>query len=694
MRHPSGDRLRVASVVDEFTAIGLAPDCDLHELTPDRWQAQIEAARPHLLFVESAWRGSGGAWHNTVHELPQELRDVLDWCRDRGVPTVFWNKEDPVHRSRFLATAARFDHVFTTDLESIPHYRAALGHDRIHLLLFACQPRVHHPIHDGVRRDAVCFAGAYYGRYPERARDLEDLVTHLGLSRPVEIYDRNLGGTDPYYMFPEAYRSLVVGTLAPREVPRAFRAYRYGLNLNSVTTSSTMLARRVLELMACGTITVSNRSPALSTLVGELAVTGDSGAEVAARVAELAADPDRLDRLRVAALRTVMTQHTVGARLAQVLSVATGQDVQDDLPGVAVLARAGDRDEMARLLAAVGRQRGVRPGAVVVVPDGLDAHEPAQRGVVVHRESEVADRRIGDVVGGAGAVAVFHPDDHYGEHHVLDLLLGTRYGAVDAVGRVTRHRWGRDGLTVVDRGAEYRSTDVLPVRSSLVRTDVVARKGLLDLLGDTEHGAYQGVLGIALDRFGYCENGAGAPRRVARAVGDLELDTGTPVDELLRRARALATAPEVPAGAAEVVALPNQAVVVPHGRLAQWFAASTRRGWEQHAAPRGWEVIADLADGTHDYFYADELVPVAELWPDGPAPVRVDAVGDLSFQMVLLLLDGDGERVGTVWARPGRSAEAEVDARTASVKVGLRASGPGRAVIRALLVGPAGQDGG
>lgn len=686
MRHPSGERLRVASVVDEFTAMGFAPDCDLYELTPDRWYEQIEAARPHLLFVESAWRASGGAWHNAVHELPQELRDILAWCRGSGVPTVFWNKEDPVHRSRFLPTAAQFDHVFTTDLDSIPHYRAALGHDRIHLLLFACQPRLHHPIHDGARRDAVCFAGAYYGRYPERARDFGDLVAHLGSSRPVEIYDRNLGGTDPYYAFPEAYQPLVVGTLTAREVPQAFRSYRYGLNLNSVTGSPTMLARRVFELMACGTVTVSNRSLALATLVGELAVTGDSGAEVAARVAELEADPDRLDRLRALALRTVMTRHTVGARLAQVLSAVTGQDVEDDLPAIAVLARARDRDELERILASVERQRGVRLGAVVVVPDELDAGGLGQRGVVVHRESHVVGRPVGEVVGSAAAVAVFHPDDHYGPHHLLDLALGTRYGAVDAVGRLTRHRWGRDGLTVVDRGAEYRPTDVLPVRSSLVRADVVARQGVATLLAGADDGVHTGVLGIALDRFGYCENGASAPRRVVRTVGDLDLDTGVPVGELLAEARDRASVTTAPP-AAPSSSPPSDGRVLAGPELVALFAGSRRRGWSTEVLPEGLRFTAQQAGGTHDYFYASELLVVDEIGPGRRLRLLLDSAGDLDHHGVMLVLDADGQRVGTVWLRPGASHTTEVAADAVTIKLGLRAVGSGEAVLRRLVVG-------
>ena len=176
---------------------------------------------------------------------------IIDWCRRNDVPTIFWNKEDPIHFNTFLSAAASFDFVFTTDLDRIHRYKTTLGHDRVFLLPFANQPRLFNPMEIGERIDAFCFAGAYYVRYPERARDLRGMVLELTKLRPFLIYDRNHGADDPNYAFPPEFEPFILGHLPFDRVDRAYKGYRYAVNLNSVTQSQTMCARREIGRASC-----------------------------------------------------------------------------------------------------------------------------------------------------------------------------------------------------------------------------------------------------------------------------------------------------------------------------------------------------------------------------------------------------------------------------------------------------------
>jgi hypothetical protein len=124
---------------------------------PDTWRAALEADRPHLLFVESAWKGNGGSWEFQVgsYSYPQSvglphLSELVEWCRAHDVPTVFWNKEDPVHFDKFKEAARLFDVVLTTDADRIPHYEAldGLRAEVVAALPFAAQPTLHHPTHE------------------------------------------------------------------------------------------------------------------------------------------------------------------------------------------------------------------------------------------------------------------------------------------------------------------------------------------------------------------------------------------------------------------------------------------------------------------------------------------------------------------------------------------------------------------
>src|SRR5690606_12295903 len=264
--------IRVACIMDDFTFGSYQPECDLYQLTPGGWKNELKTFQPDLLFIESAWRGKDELWGSKVGHCSQELQNILDWCRVRHIPTVFWNKEDPVHFEMFLTTAKLFHFVFTTDMDCIHRYKASLGHERVYFLPFACQPSLHNPVVQFLRKDAFCFAGAYYQGYPERTRDLESFVQELSRHRPFEIYDRNFRKSDSKYKFPEAYQPYIIGTLPASEIGRAYKGYRYAINLNSVKQSQTMFARRVYELLGSNTLTISNYSRGVRLMFGELVI--------------------------------------------------------------------------------------------------------------------------------------------------------------------------------------------------------------------------------------------------------------------------------------------------------------------------------------------------------------------------------------------------------------------------------------
>ena len=102
-----------------------------------------------------------------------ELTALVAWCRAEGIPTVFWNKEDPPNYDRFLETARLFDQVFTVDAERIPDYQRDLGHDRIDLLPFAAQPRIHNPVRRAPKTRDIAFAGTWFAeKHPERREQM------------------------------------------------------------------------------------------------------------------------------------------------------------------------------------------------------------------------------------------------------------------------------------------------------------------------------------------------------------------------------------------------------------------------------------------------------------------------------------------------------------------------------------------
>lgn len=192
-------KTRVAAIMDEFTVHSFAPECDLLELSLGNYLKELEEFDPSLIFLESAWRGKENEWGNKVAQTAAPVREIIRWANKHGVKVVLWNKEDPVHYSTFLNTAKLVDHVFTTDIDCVQKYKSDLGHDRVHFLPFACQPYLHNPLELYKRDPGLCFAGAYYRRYPERTRDLESFMAKIPEFKNIEIFDRNFGKSDEQY---------------------------------------------------------------------------------------------------------------------------------------------------------------------------------------------------------------------------------------------------------------------------------------------------------------------------------------------------------------------------------------------------------------------------------------------------------------------------------------------------------------
>ena len=228
----------VAAILDTFTEHSFRYEADLLLLSRKNWRAEMEQKRPAFLLVESAFQGNSADWQYLIVDYENlednPLRELLRYCRSAGIPTAFWNKEDPPHFDDFIGAAREFDFVFTSDADCVPIYRDTLGHDRIYVLPFAAQPRLQNPSRDETwSKHPVCFAGSWIQhRYPERAESLRALLDPA-LPLGLHIFDRNLARIEmgPNYRFPERYTHAIKGTLNYQEMLTAYRCYEVMLNV-------------------------------------------------------------------------------------------------------------------------------------------------------------------------------------------------------------------------------------------------------------------------------------------------------------------------------------------------------------------------------------------------------------------------------------------------------------------------------
>ncbi|OLT41902.1 glycosyltransferase [Serinicoccus sp. CNJ-927] len=486
--------LRVGLIADEFTELCLRWEWDQTLLTPDRWQQQVEDLE--LVFVESAWNGNGGAWQYqlTGSKAPSEpLRELVEHCRARGIPTVFWNKEDPVHLEDFLDTARLFDWVLTSDADSVPRYVEELGHDRVAPMAFAAASWIHNPVRPRGRpaRD-IAFAGMYYRhRFPERRAQMDLLLGAAHRVSPrmapgLEIFSRFLGG-DERYQFPDEVTDRVRGSLTYTQMLSAYRDFKVFLNVSSVPESATMCPRRIFELSACTTPVVSTPTPAIEAYFApeEMATVRDAReAELVLR--GLVGNDEWRDRMGHLAARKVLTEHTYARRVDQVLERVGLQDASPTEPSVSVLCSTNRPHQLDHVLGSVAGQREFTP-QLVLVTHGFEAPEdlPARArdlGITdLVRLAADPDLTLGECLNrGVQAadgdlVAKLDDDDLYGPHYLADLRRALDFSGADVVGKRAHHLLLQStGALMVRFGYyEHRFTDLVMGPTVMTRRELL-----------------------------------------------------------------------------------------------------------------------------------------------------------------------------------------------------------------------------
>ncbi|MBN2319355.1 MAG: glycosyltransferase [Acidobacteria bacterium] len=431
----SKSRLRIASILDTFSHTCFDPICELIPITPENWQQQLSEQTIDLLLVESAWHGNNDSWLYRVakYDAPpgNELPDVIKWSKKMGIPTVFWNKEDPPNFYRFIESACRFDYIFTTDENCIDRYRKYVpGNTYIAALPFAAQPVIHNPHMSEPRLPVTSFAGTYYADdFGSRRRSMDMLLRVAG-RHGLDIFDRMYdvtGKEKERFKFPEDLQTYIRGKLDYEEMLKAYRRYRVGLNVNSVSDSPTMFSRRVFELLACGTPVVSTYSLGIDRIFNGLVDTVKTEEETVDAVQYLLTDPLYWLKRSVKGVRNVFEFHTYTHRLHQIAkATGLGENVPPYRDMVLVLFPDGDAKIFTEMLV---KQRQL-PVEIVVV--GLKHRDnnvkyymehisaPSIKTAAIPRENVVDYLRTRHPQAG---VAICSGKHYYGPSYLLDACI-------------------------------------------------------------------------------------------------------------------------------------------------------------------------------------------------------------------------------------------------------------------------------
>jgi spore maturation protein CgeB len=515
---------KIACIMDEFTYECFKYESNFILLKIESWSDTLIREKIELLLVESAWKGNNKEWQYKISDLhirkDKTLKEVTEYCQANNIPTVFWNKEDPFNFEHFIEAASYFDYIFTSDSAIVPRYKEILGHDRIYSLPFAAQPAIHNPVDkDKEKNGEIAFAGSWYNhKYSERRKDLQ-LLLDLAIPYGLHIYDRMNRHKNTNYHFPEDYKSYIQGYLPYQEILKKYKQYKVFINVNTVKNSTTMLARRVFELLACGTPLISNYSLAIQNYLPGLVKIYESRTDMERYLQELLKDKEIRDRLSLLGQREVFNRHTYTHRLESIFDFAGLPYKKRALPQVMIIATISKGSTIKHIINNFSRQKYPHKELVLFLNDQEISQEEWQKtndnNVKVLRLDEKGDmgKHANYLLDKSDYeyIARFDENAYYAADFLSDLMFAFKYTDASVVGKASYYTCNDadNFLHVKNEGRENSYTDSLCKSTVIVKKDLLAPLILAEILQENKVDLFcqeKSIKFYSTDRFNFVEN--------------------------------------------------------------------------------------------------------------------------------------------------------------------------------------------
>lgn len=487
--------IKAACILDEFSYNCFKHEMNLLPLSKNNYIKQLREFEPQILLVESAWNSYEGGW--AVAKQLDDILGLLYYCKKKGIITIFWNKEDPVHYDSFIKKAAHFDYIFTTDENMVEKYKEKTKKDNVFSLMFAAQPQIHNPIkvYENKEEKAV-FAGTFYrNKYPERLRCLMRML-YISQKYGLDIYDRNEGKNNPLYVFPKIFQKDIQGRLLYADIAKAYKGYKVNLNINSVVNSPTMFSRRVFEVLASNTPVISNYSPAIENNFKDIVFMGETYDEFISIYEKLFKDEEFYKKICLLGVREVLTKHTYKKRVQRMLECMNLDYLKEDKK-ILVLGLCDNEQNEEVLINYYEKQ--TLPNVKFVFMGNQ----------IKNKKYETIEKeRVVDFIkqNKIDYISIFNPNNFYGKNYLLDLFTALEYiDDAKFIGKKAYYNLKDSDLILENEGKEYTFSDGISWDSGLISAKMFienSKTGKL-LFKKTKTGENS----FAIDRFNFVKNG-------------------------------------------------------------------------------------------------------------------------------------------------------------------------------------------
>jgi spore maturation protein CgeB len=471
----------VAAILEEIQEKCLEPELTLLTFRPDNWRKKLESHAPEIVLVESALQGNHGSWQYKIAKtdglIGDELQELLHWAKDHQIPSVFWFTGNPQTEENFYDKARACDYIVTNNGDN-KRYRETLSHDRIISFPFGVQPKIHNPLSDGPRDRNVCFpVCTFQDKLLDEPKDL-GILLNPSMSFGLDIWDMNFGsnGFDAEgNLYPEMYLPYIKGRLSYDDMLKSYHQYKVVLNTENNKGSATMVSRRVLESLACGTPVISTKSKAITALFGDTVFITETEADTRKYLDLLLNNSLARTKASVAGIRKVMEYHRVDIRLHEVFSQIKVACSSRTLPDICILVNTWNSEKPEFLARKIAGQT-YKPKAVVLLSESGENKEYADRISALLAPIRVyhfgyyqnqLHKVIHDTVQ-CDYYAVWDSTDAYGPEYLKDYALATNYYSTGCFGKGNYFKCVYDRITEENPGEQYRFTYRIPISTLMI----------------------------------------------------------------------------------------------------------------------------------------------------------------------------------------------------------------------------------
>lgn len=493
---------RFISVLDEISETSWSEEFKLFRLVKKKFIEQIGDSTANGLFIESCWKGNQGEWEYAFtspglkHQNARDLLKALDLAKEKGLPILFWNKEDPMHYEKFLPIAEKCDIIFTTDLNKVDDYKKDIENDNVYSLPFAANPYICNPLNRSrYEEESICFAGSYYSVGHDDRKEQMDRMLPALLNLDGVIYDRMSQLNNERYFFPSIYKHIIRDSVNFQDMTGLYKHFKIFLNVNTITDSPTMMSRRVYELLACGTPVISTPSKAIEEQFPDIVQIATNAQEAEEIARNLLDNPWEYARLAHKGYREVMLRHTYENRKEIVLS-ALNIESKADNPLVSIILPTMRPYFIDRIVSNIGNQTYSNIECIIITQSysknevdelklKLDKYENITCKVIENNSAQNLGARLNQALQQANGefIAKFDDDDLYFPNYLTDMMLPFKFGDWSVVGKKEGFFYleSEDKLVVKYPNQRHIDTDFV-----MGATLVIRRLDLLEIGGFIE----------------------------------------------------------------------------------------------------------------------------------------------------------------------------------------------------------------